>query len=69
MYIEVGCPPTRPKPGKDWRYLQMVKQCDAHGYLERYDRNVVDFFINGLSTKYHDGTREEYASTPEVKTR
>ncbi len=29
-----GRPPTRPKPGTDWRYLQMVKQRDAHGHLE-----------------------------------
>ena len=29
-----GRPPTCPKPGKDWRYLQMVKQRDDHGHLE-----------------------------------
>jgi hypothetical protein len=29
-----GRPPTLPVPGKDWRYLQMVKQRDAHGHLE-----------------------------------
>jgi hypothetical protein len=26
--------PTQPKPGKDWLYLQMVKQRDQHGHLE-----------------------------------
>jgi hypothetical protein len=30
-----GRPPTCPKLGKDWRYLQMVKQRDPHGKLER----------------------------------
>jgi hypothetical protein len=29
-----GRPPTRPKPGQDWLYLQMVKQRDEHGRLE-----------------------------------
>lgn len=29
-----GRPPTRLKPGKDWYYLQMVKQRDEHGHLE-----------------------------------
>lgn len=33
-YSGRGRPPTRPKPGKDWRYLQMVKQRDGHGHLE-----------------------------------
>jgi hypothetical protein len=33
-YSGHGRPPTRPKPGKDWRYLQRVKQRDAHGHLE-----------------------------------
>jgi len=33
-YSGRGRPPTRPKPGKDWRYLQMVKQRDDHGHLE-----------------------------------
>ena len=26
-----GRPPTRKQPGKDWQYLQMVKQRDEHG--------------------------------------
>lgn len=33
-YSGRGRPPTRPKPGKDWRYLQMVKQRDEHGNLQ-----------------------------------
>ena len=33
-YSGRGRPPTRPQPGKDWRYLQMVKQRDDHGHLE-----------------------------------
>ena len=33
QYCGRGRPPTQPKPGKDWRYLQMVKQRDEHGRL------------------------------------
>jgi hypothetical protein len=33
-YAGRGRPPSRPKPGKDWRYLQMVKQRDEHGRLQ-----------------------------------
>jgi hypothetical protein len=33
-YAGRGRPPTKPQPGKDWRYLQMVKQRDEHGHLE-----------------------------------
>ncbi len=33
-YCGHGRPPTRPKPGKDWLYLQMVKQRDEHGRLQ-----------------------------------
>jgi hypothetical protein len=29
-----GRPPTRPKPGKDWLYLQMIKQRNQHGRLQ-----------------------------------
>jgi hypothetical protein len=29
-----GRPPTRPKAGKPWRYLQMVKHRDEHGNLQ-----------------------------------
>ena len=32
-YAGRGRPPTCPKPGQDWRYLQMVKQRDEHGRL------------------------------------
>lgn len=28
-----GRPPTRKQPGKDWLYLQMVKQHDEHGHF------------------------------------
>ncbi len=30
----LGRPPTRPQPGEDWLYLQMVKQRDEHGRLQ-----------------------------------
>ncbi len=36
-----GRPPTRPKPGKDWRYLQMVKQRDEHGHLEGIELRAI----------------------------
>ena len=32
-YSGRGRPPSRPKPAKDWLYLQMVKQRDEHGRL------------------------------------
>jgi hypothetical protein len=32
-YSGRGRPPTQPKPGKDWLYLQMVKERDEHGRL------------------------------------
>jgi len=32
-YSGHGRPPTRKKPGKDWLYLQMVKQRDEHGHF------------------------------------
>jgi hypothetical protein len=32
-YAGRGRPPTRPQPGEDWLYLQMVKQRDEHGRL------------------------------------
>jgi hypothetical protein len=34
QYCGRGRPPTRPKPGKDWLYLQMVKQRNPHGRLQ-----------------------------------
>lgn len=33
-YCGRGRPPTQPKPGKDWLYLQMVKQRNEHGRLQ-----------------------------------
>ena len=33
-YTGCGRPPTRPKPGKDWLYLQMVKQRDEQGRFQ-----------------------------------
>lgn len=33
-YCGRGRPPTRPKPAKDWLYLQMVKQRNEHGRLQ-----------------------------------
>lgn len=32
-YSGRGRPPTNKKPGKDWLYLQMVKQHDEHGHF------------------------------------
>lgn len=32
-YSGRGRPPTRKQPGKDWLYLQMVKQRDEHGHF------------------------------------
>jgi hypothetical protein len=32
-YSGRGRPPTRKKPGRDWFYLQMVKQRDEHGHF------------------------------------
>ena len=34
QYCGRGRPPTRPKPGNDWLYLQMIKQRDEHGRLQ-----------------------------------
>jgi hypothetical protein len=36
-----GRPPTRKKPGKDWLYLQMVKQRDPHGHFAGTKLKVV----------------------------
>ncbi len=36
-----GRPPTRPKAGQDWRYLQMVKHRDEHGRLETIQLKAV----------------------------
>lgn len=32
-YSGRGRPPTRLKPGQEWKYLQMVKQRDEHGHF------------------------------------
>lgn len=32
-YAGRGRPPTHPRPGEGWRYLQMVKQRDEHGHV------------------------------------
>lgn len=32
-YSGIGRPPTQPKPGKDWLYLQMIKHRDEQGHL------------------------------------
>jgi hypothetical protein len=36
-----GRPPTRKKPGSDWRYLQMVKQRDEHGRFQGTKLRVI----------------------------
>jgi len=40
-YSGRGRPPTRPKPGQDWRYLQMVKLRDEHGHLQEVKLRAV----------------------------
>jgi hypothetical protein len=40
-YSGRGRPPTCPKPGQDWRYLQMVKQRDEHGHLQEIKLRAV----------------------------
>ena len=41
QYCGRGRPPTRPKPGKDWLYLQMVKQRDEHGRLQGVELKAI----------------------------
>lgn len=41
QYCGQGRPPTRPKPGKDWRYLQMVKHRDEHGRLQDVELKAI----------------------------
>jgi len=36
-----GRPPTRPKPGVDWQYVQMVKQRDKHGRVQGVKSRVL----------------------------
>jgi hypothetical protein len=40
-YSGRGRPPTRKRPGKDWQYLQMVKQRDEHGKLTGIKLRVI----------------------------
>jgi len=41
QYCGRGRPPTRPKPGKDWLYLQMVKHRDEHGRLQDVELKAI----------------------------
>jgi len=41
QYCGRGRPPTRPKPGKDWLYLQMVKHRDEHGKLQDVELKAI----------------------------
>jgi hypothetical protein len=41
QYCGRGRPPTRPKPGKDWLYLQMVKQRDERGRLQGVELKAI----------------------------
>lgn len=40
-YSGKGRPPTRPKAGQGWRYLQMIKHRDEHGHLEKIELKAV----------------------------
>ena len=40
-YSGKGRPPTRPKAGPDWRYLQMIKHRDEHGRLQSIELKAV----------------------------
>ncbi len=40
-YRGIGRPPTRKKPGADWKYLQMVKQRDEHGRFQGTKLRVI----------------------------
>jgi hypothetical protein len=40
-YIGRGRPPSRPKPGQDWRDLQRVKQRDEHGRLLKVELRAI----------------------------
>lgn len=41
QYCGHGRPPTQPKPGKDWLYLQMIKQRDERGKLQGIELKAV----------------------------
>ena len=40
-YSGHGRPHTRPKPGQDWLYLQMIKHRDEHGHLVNIELKAV----------------------------
>ncbi len=40
-YSGHGRPPTRPKPGQDWLYLQMIKHRDERGHLVNIELKAV----------------------------
>lgn len=40
-YCGAGRPPTQPKPGKDWLYLQMIKHRDDRGHLINIELKAV----------------------------
>lgn len=40
-YAGRGRPPSRPKPGQDWHYLQMVKHRDEHGRLQQVELRAI----------------------------
>ena len=40
-YCGRGRPPTRKQPGKDWQYVQMVKQRDEHGRVQGVKIRVI----------------------------
>jgi len=40
-YSGRGRPPTRPRAGADWQYLQMVKQRDEHGRVQGVKLRVI----------------------------
>jgi hypothetical protein len=41
QYCGRGRPPSRPKAGQDWRYLQMIKHRDKRGRLEKIELRAV----------------------------
>lgn len=40
-YSGKGRPPTRPKPARDWLYMQMIKHRDEHGHLLNIELKAV----------------------------
>jgi hypothetical protein len=41
QYCGRGRPPTQPRSGKDWLYLQMVKQRDEYGRLQGVELKAI----------------------------